>query len=585
MFLLRAFILIGITSSVLFASDENIICDQEDTVRCSREMDLRPRIPETLPAGVLSDRAIITSDDIKFCENKLLKEKNANITPDQCVDDGSVWRVGNRRWNNEWEEKYVDWVKNNLTPELFSEIGLATDCADAVVATRAIFSRIYNLPASFLGTKYSNFQSTYKTHNSPKVVWNPENWKEDFKNDRRFKAWINDVSGAVGSVNLSNDVYPIKIINEATKSFSKDITFGTVLLHKGHVEQVCHRKESKVNPIGVINSTVPAKVRDLETREFKKDDAVHDEITQVAKWNWIVNCEGIIKKVQDKKMPGYSPQIRAETLSFLRLDNFSDFRNENKKALNLTDDQVEELLAQEAFALFNEIEKKIKERENVVKLGKKACTNLNVFKVEDCFKLTSKEKFKIVDGEIVAVENYTPCDHVGHSAESCLGSVIYQTHCGDLEEEKCLIPKSDQLKALYSEHSTPNRDERLKAQIESFTKISSDLKNAEIKKDLKLKSMEKFIELSNGKKISYNHLFESISTFSPQPWHEEEKRWGAYWMPQIKIKFEIKIENYEFLKDYNAAAGDPALLKSVQEKYPVLFKEWQLIEEYFKDSN
>ena len=65
--------------------------------------------------------------------------------------NASVWNSTNS-WNNEWERKYRDWVKNDLTPEIFIDgryKGISTDCADAVYTIRAIFSYENDLPFHF----------------------------------------------------------------------------------------------------------------------------------------------------------------------------------------------------------------------------------------------------------------------------------------------------------------------------------------------------------------------------------------------------------------------------------------------------
>ena len=99
-------------------------------------------------AFAISDNQIITATDRRFCGGALA---NASVSPKTMSDDGSVYRVGNHRWNDAYEVKFGDWVKENVDKDFFVRHDIVTDCADAALAVRAIFARIHHLPVSFNG--------------------------------------------------------------------------------------------------------------------------------------------------------------------------------------------------------------------------------------------------------------------------------------------------------------------------------------------------------------------------------------------------------------------------------------------------
>ena len=59
-----------------------------------------------------------------------------------------VWRVGDRRWTVEEEQRFGEWVEENITEDFFIRHKIPVDCADVPYAIRWIYARIAHLPAA-----------------------------------------------------------------------------------------------------------------------------------------------------------------------------------------------------------------------------------------------------------------------------------------------------------------------------------------------------------------------------------------------------------------------------------------------------
>jgi hypothetical protein len=171
---------------------------------------------------------------------------------------GKIWPTKNQ-WDLEWEKKYEFWVKTNFHADFYAENQIATDCADAAIALRWIFSRIHYLPAAqtLAGSGY------LFTNEMQKDSWKNLPTHEDWRADQKFRAALNYILNNTYTHSLMKDLYPIAIRPESFRP-------GTVILNlydlgTGHTEVIADVSADGSNPepIRVLASDVPRSVRQL----------------------------------------------------------------------------------------------------------------------------------------------------------------------------------------------------------------------------------------------------------------------------------------------------------------------------------
>ncbi len=171
-----------------------------------------------------------------------------------------VW-TANNVWDDAAEAKFGQWIKS-LPMDVFSRpdspyYGIATDCAEAVYTLRTIFSYENKLPVHF-----NNYEGKNLTNNNKDFDAVPEG-------TARLRKFINFVKAHTDTATLTADTYPIEINRTYLKA-------GAVFLHpesgksvpityrSGHVYYIQDVEQNGM--IRYFSSTVPAMVRDLQTR-------------------------------------------------------------------------------------------------------------------------------------------------------------------------------------------------------------------------------------------------------------------------------------------------------------------------------
>lgn len=255
-----------------------------------------------------SDAQIVTAVDQQYCPGKLQISQKI-YDPRLLPDDGSVWRAGSKRWSLDDEKAFSDWVAIEVDDEFFVRYQIKTDCADAALAIRVIFARIHHLPVAvsvgkgFLAHTEGKFAKLSTVRN-----WDETNWKDALKTDRRFHAFLDELKTKVGTENLSQSTYPVKLSScVAPGKLSEFVSPGTVLLTGEHTRFISEIDSlSPKEPIVVMNSTVPAKVRPLSKHGIDLYYWPSEVGRGVLRWQWPVNCGRGFQLVPGSKMPGYS---------------------------------------------------------------------------------------------------------------------------------------------------------------------------------------------------------------------------------------------------------------------------------------
>lgn len=483
----------------------------------------------------LKDTQIVTEQDLRFCEDQSLNYQEIN--PEILPDDGTVWRVGNRRWNDDWEKAYQRWVNENLTEDFFQKLNLSTDCADATVAVRAIFARMNNLPMQVLGGKLSFLDRKYSDLESVRV-WNKESWEESYQQDKRFQAALDDWMSKIWSKNLHQDTYPIEFYNEENMSVGKNLAPGTIINSSIHVSMVVTKPEDLMS-YKVISSTYPAKVRKLNTSPLRVVSVTEDEMNKLGKgslwWNWDVMCKGKMVKIKDHKMPYHddSPSLYKYT------------KDVATQSLENSDMSKEEFLVkakQEIDILTTDIKRLISERPVEIDQAKHKSLRL---KVSTIFKSINDVLF--LENGIFRPNSGAEEDNniglVGVNNENIINSGMFEVL--GLSEEEVIA---------YDTDSTPGRDKAIQSRFMLLNEILSLGWTMGADRELTEHAFRPLDEVAvtiDGEEVKYTDMAEVSMyphmEFSSQPFATKSARWG---LKAIKKRKNELAENANRYKQY-----------------------------------
>ena len=139
--------------------------------------------------------------------------------------EAAVWDAQNA-WNDQWEDRYVEWVRTEFDKDEFHNpdeqtiFGLALDCADAIYAMRILFAWQNSLPFEINNppdgrilsnetTKWDGFRET-RRHENDDGTWSTYKGPE-YGEPEKVRAFIEHVSDITSTLNLVNDTYPVPL--------------------------------------------------------------------------------------------------------------------------------------------------------------------------------------------------------------------------------------------------------------------------------------------------------------------------------------------------------------------------------------
>lgn len=201
----------------------------------------------------------------------------------------AVW-TDTETWNEEWEQKYSQWVKTEFSEEMFTAgkyKGISTDCADAVYLARMIFSYENKLPYVILDS----------TGGKNKINNRMSRWDNQKNEFERVKNFMSLIRWNTSTRTMARDTYPVKVDRTYVRpgavwvrpsretslwnGIIATITGESEIIDPGHAEVI-----KDVKPTGsvvLIGSTTPAAVRKLTlTSSFLIMPEGHD--TGIRKW-------------------------------------------------------------------------------------------------------------------------------------------------------------------------------------------------------------------------------------------------------------------------------------------------------------
>lgn len=207
-----------------------------------------------------------------------------------------VW-TSNRAWDVAAEDEYSQWISSQ-GPDLFKKLGVATDCADAVIGARWIFSKLKSLPAA-------NTLSSGKVFSSDSSEFDFLAEGNESQLGPRFFAALRKVIGDTDTKTLFVDSYPVSL---GRASLAPGAFFLKPGHDMGHAELIGRLDLTGGGfPITFFASTVPARTRDLLVYPFLKLHAPDLEIGDgFRRMRWAVSSARGIALQAGQQMPWYS---------------------------------------------------------------------------------------------------------------------------------------------------------------------------------------------------------------------------------------------------------------------------------------
>lgn len=234
-----------------------------------------------------------------------------------CLSSATLW-VAQNDWSDDWEKKYSQWLSAEVTPQFFIENQISTDCADAVIALRWIFSRMNALPAA--NTTVSGLVS----HLSSK--WDHLGTSTDWKSDSRFKTALKEIVHSTDTKTLFKDTYPIELNR---KYLVPGALYMNATSTSGHAEWISKMSfDGMNNPITFYASTVPQQVRELLVYPFMKTQWPIKNENGFVRLKWVRQIGNNVSIVTEKEMPGYSLEQYQLATRFSDKMDFDDFVTE-----------------------------------------------------------------------------------------------------------------------------------------------------------------------------------------------------------------------------------------------------------------
>lgn len=226
----------------------------------------------------------------------------------------AVW-VAQNSWDESWEKKYSEWITTSVNPQFFQTYQISTDCADAVISLRWIFSRINSLPAAATvgGSILSNLSSK----------WDQKSTASDWNQDSRFLAAIKDINSSTDTKSLYKDLYPIQLT-------AQYLTPGTIYINAtqstGHAEWISKNYFDGINnPITFFSSTVPKQVRETLVYPFMKTKWPEKGAHSFMRFRWAIQSKGSVQLKSQAEMPGYSLEQFELASQYSANYDFDDF--------------------------------------------------------------------------------------------------------------------------------------------------------------------------------------------------------------------------------------------------------------------
>lgn len=230
--------------------------------------------------------------------------KKIEVGQDKLFGIGSknqvIWHAKNK-WNDEWESKYSQWLQNEVTPDFYKNLKMATDCADAVVGLRWIFARMNSLPVANTIADTGNLFG----HFSMKKEWRKYGTSPHWYKDQLFMAALDYIMNLTSTRTIINDGFPVKIDREGLVPGTYIITQNNGSGHAKFISET-HYEEITELPIYTLASTSPREMRSLTREVLLDQDWPQKGAKEILAFRWpVLTNSGWRLEARDAR-PNYS---------------------------------------------------------------------------------------------------------------------------------------------------------------------------------------------------------------------------------------------------------------------------------------
>ena len=229
----------------------------------------------------------------------------ANVFPyDSSESNSQIWKVGERRWNVQEENKYSKWVTDNITEDFFIRYKIPVDCADVVYAIRWIYARISHLPAG--ATTLDNQLIGHWSKD-----WGNLHTNKKWYKDQRFRTALMFMLSKTSTKSLPSDTYSIRIAADSVKA-------GTIFFiaesHAGIVQNII-LDGSTAHPVQTFEATLPPHIQKLNHKNFISTNPESLFQSGLVKFRWLVKKNGRWQYLPIKEHPYYSEEQYSSTFN------------------------------------------------------------------------------------------------------------------------------------------------------------------------------------------------------------------------------------------------------------------------------
>lgn len=194
----------------------------------------------------------------------------------------AIWYAKNK-WDAEWEFKYGQWLQNEVTPDFYKRLNIATDCADAVVGLRWIFARINSLPVA---NTISDTENLFG-HFSMKKEWRRYDTASNWYDDELFMAALDYVMNLTSTRTIIKDGFPVVINREGLVPGTYIVTQNNGAGHAKVISET-HYEEITELPLYTLASTTPREIRFLAREVLLDQDWPEIGAKEILAFRWPV---------------------------------------------------------------------------------------------------------------------------------------------------------------------------------------------------------------------------------------------------------------------------------------------------------
>lgn len=214
----------------------------------------------------------------------------------------AIWHAKNK-WDEEWEKKFSKWIQEEVKEDFYVKYNLATDCADAVVALRWIFARMYSLPVASTLADTRNLFGNYSIKKDWRKLSTAQNWYED----KLFLTALDYIMNLTSTRTIINDGYPVSLN-------SQGLVPGVFIVTQneggGHVKFISeiHSDETNELPFYTLASTTPRKTRLLNKEVMLDQDWSEYGIKDILAFKWPEVINGKWQLSESRQRNNYSQE-------------------------------------------------------------------------------------------------------------------------------------------------------------------------------------------------------------------------------------------------------------------------------------